>query len=60
MKFESLEAAAGAVISEAPYVELITAPQCYDGEWRALANVNGALCVVALKVTPEETTEPHR
>lgn len=49
---------AGTVISEHPYVKLITAPAYYEeevvsgvtkGEWRALARVNETLCVIALK-----------
>ena len=34
-------------------IQLITAPKFHwiIGEWRALANVNGALCIISLKIT---------
>ena len=42
------------VISENPYIELLTNPRLYDSEWRALANVNFQLCVVVVKINRRE------
>lgn len=55
-----LEAFAGKVISEHPYVKLLAAPHYYEeecvpgltkGEWRALAQVNESLCVITVNIT---------
>jgi hypothetical protein len=41
----------GLVLSEHPrYIELLTNPACYDGEWRALANVDQSLRVVVVSL----------
>jgi len=60
--------AAGRVIRKSgPYVKLVTDPEWYEeeaipgvvkGEWRALANVDGALCVIAVTIKESEVTHP--
>jgi len=44
----------GTVISEVPYVELLSIPRQEDNKWIATANVNGMLAIVELKVTKLE------
>ena len=59
MNFPSLQAAVGQVISEQPYVKLLTLPRyeqeeivpgMVEGRWTAVAQVEEMLCVVELKV----------
>jgi len=56
---EQLESFVGKVISERPYVKLLSAPTWYEeecvvgvplGEWRALAQVEQTVAVIAVKV----------
>lgn len=35
-------------------IEILTAPALYDGEYRCLANVSGALCVIAVTITKKD------
>ncbi len=41
----------GIIPRNTPNIELIGKATRHDGEWRCLANVEGNLCVVAVKVT---------
>lgn len=59
MIFDSLDQAVGAVISETPYVELLSVPKFvvyapvggFSSEWwEALANVQGMLALVQVRV----------
>lgn len=62
---EQLAGWAGKVLrEEKPFVQLLTAPAYYEeetlpgvthGEWRALANVNGALCVIAVTLMRQDS-----
>ena len=63
---EQLEAWKGAVIKEKPYVKLLTAPTLYEeevlpgvvkSEYRALAQVDDALCVISVRVVPLPPTD---
>jgi hypothetical protein len=46
----TLEGWEGRIISEVPYVKLLGNPH-HDGiQWRALANVEGMLCIIAVTV----------
>lgn len=62
MKFDNIGDCVGKVISENPYVKILNKPR-YDedeivpgfviGRWTALAQVNGTLAFVELKVTEQ-------
>lgn len=48
-----VEGVAERIISESPYVKLLTDP-IHDGtQWRALANVEGMLCVIAVNISAQ-------
>jgi hypothetical protein len=60
MMFDSVDDVVGKVISDHPYVRVLTRPRYEEyelvpgmvvGRWEALAEVNGMLAVVELKVT---------
>lgn len=66
MIFTTLAESVGKVIREQPYVELITEPKqeefeipcelkgLYLTRWTALANVDGMLCLIELKITEQQ------
>jgi len=52
----SVEEAEGRVIrNENPYVKVLATPHLVDGKWTALAQVDGMLAIIELKVTQHET-----
>lgn len=60
------ESCVGTVISERPYVKLLSVPRCETheplpgiaiDEWRALAQVNNALAVISVTLTPPQLQE---
>lgn len=51
---EQLEGWRGKVISEVPYVQLLSVPAWVDGEWRAVANVAGMLCLIEVTLRRSE------
>lgn len=44
----------GKVISEYPYIKVLSIPQQFNGQWRALAIVNESLCIIELKIKEKE------
>jgi len=69
MRMMNLDDAVDAVISEYPYVKLLTKPQCEEIEtwpgitwkqWTAIAQVDGVLAIVELKITESQPSEPPR
>lgn len=53
MDFDSLDSVVGKVISEMPYVKVLTKPRQVDGRWQAVAQVDTMLAIIAVTVTPK-------
>lgn len=57
---ERVEDVEGRVIrEEAPYVKVLSRPRYENGQWTAVAQVEGMLAVISLEVTPQPE-EPKR
>ena len=51
-----LASCVGTVISEAPFVKILSVPRQRDGQWIALAQVNEVLALIEVRISfPERT-----
>lgn len=56
---DRIEDVAGQVIrDENPYVKVLSIPRFENGEWTAVAQVEGSLCLISLTVTPHPKENP--